>query len=60
MMASRLKINLSGATAKAGASASALLSLAVAVLASTLLLSACDTAQHVGKDVSHAAKHVVD
>jgi predicted small secreted protein len=55
-MASR--INLPRATAKAWASASAFLCLAVAVLASTLLLSACDTAHHVGKDVSHAAKHV--
>ena len=54
------QINLRGVTAKAGASASALLFLAVAVLASALMLSACDTAQHVGKDVNHAVKHVVD
>jgi predicted small secreted protein len=60
-MASRIK--LPGATAKAGASTSALLSLAAAVLASTLLLSACNTAKGVGKDVEnagHAVKHAVD
>jgi predicted small secreted protein len=56
-------IKLPGATAKAGASTSALLSLAAAVLASTLLLSACNTAKGVGKDVEsagHAVKHAVD
>jgi predicted small secreted protein len=60
-MASRIK--LPGATANAGASASALLSLAAAVLASMLLLSACDTAKGIGKDVEHAGhavKHAVD
>jgi predicted small secreted protein len=51
------------ATAKAGASTSALLALAAAMLASTLLLSACNTAKGVGKDVEnagHAVKHAVD
>jgi predicted small secreted protein len=60
-MASRIK--LTGATAKAGASMSVFLSLAAAVLASTLLLTGCDTAKGVGKDVQHAGqavKHAVD
>ena len=40
-------IKLPGATAKAGASMSALWSLAAAVLASTLLLSACHELHHL-------------
>ena len=51
------------ATAKAGVSTSALLSLAAALLASMLSLSACNTAKGVGKDVEnagHAVKHAVD
>ena len=51
------------ATAKTGVSTVRLLSLAAAVLASTLLLSACNTTKGVGKDVQnagHAVKHAVD
>jgi predicted small secreted protein len=57
-MASR--IELPGVTAKAGASTSAFLSFAAAVLASALLLSACNTAEGVGDDVEEAGEEIGD
>ena len=55
-MTSRIK--LPGATAKA--EASVLLSFAAVLLASTLLLSGCNTAEGVGDDVEEAGEEVQD
>jgi predicted small secreted protein len=55
-MTSRIKLR--GATAKA--EASVLLSFAAALLASTLLLSGCNTAEGVGDDIEEAGEEVQD
>ena len=57
-MSSRIK--LKGATAKAEAPRFAHLTFAAVVLASSLLLSACNTAEGVGEDVSEAGEEVED
>jgi predicted small secreted protein len=57
-MTSRIK--LSGAKAKAAASSSALLPFAAAILASTLLLSACNTVEGMGDDAEEAGEEVGD
>ena len=57
-MSSRIK--LPGAAAKAEAPSSALLTFAAAVLASSLLLSACNTAEGIGDDVEEAGEEVED
>jgi predicted small secreted protein len=54
-MTSRIK--LPGATAEAP---SALLTFAAALLASTLFLSGCNTAEGVGDDVEEAGEEVQD
>ena len=54
------RIMLPGATAKAAAPSSALLTFAAAVLASSLLLSACNTAEGIGDDVEEAGEEVQD
>jgi predicted small secreted protein len=56
-MTSRIK--LPGATAKAEAP-SALLTFAAALLASTLLLSACNTLEGMGDDAEEAGEEVED
>lgn len=55
-MTSRIK--LPGATAKA--ETSILLSFAAVLLASTLLLSGCNTAEGIGDDVEEAGEEVQD
>jgi predicted small secreted protein len=57
-MTSRIK--LPGAVAKAEAPAPFLLSFAAVLLASTLLLSGCNTAEGVGDDVEEAGEEVED
>ena len=57
-MSSRIK--LKGATAKPEAPRFALLTFAAVVLASSLLLSACNTAEGVEEDVSEAGEEVED
>jgi len=54
------RIKLQGVTAKAEAPWSALLSFAALLLASTLLLSACNTAEGIGDDVEEAGEEVQD
>jgi predicted small secreted protein len=53
-------IKLTGATAKAEAQWSALVSFVAVVLASTLLLSGCNTAEGLGDDVEKAGEEVKD
>jgi predicted small secreted protein len=53
------RIKRDGATAKAG-TPSAFLSFAAALLASALLLSACNTAEGVGDDLEDAGEEVED
>lgn len=57
-MTSRIKLR--GATAKAEAPSSVLLSFAAVLLASALLLSGCNTAEGVGDDVEEAGEEVED
>jgi predicted small secreted protein len=57
-MTSRIKLR--GATAKAAAPSSTLLSFAAALLASLLLLGGCNTAEGVGDDVEEAGEEVQD
>ena len=57
-MTSRIK--LPGAVAEAAAPASVLLSFAAVLLASTLLLSGCNTAEGIGDDVEEAGEEVED
>ena len=57
-MSSRIK--LKGATARAEAPRFAHLTFAAVVLASSLLLGACNTAEGVGEDVSEAGEEVED
>ena len=54
------RIQRAGATAKADAPWSALLSFAAVLLASTLLLSACNTAEGIVDDVEEAGEEVED
>jgi predicted small secreted protein len=54
------RINLPGAAASAESPSSALLSLAAVLLASTLLLSGCNTAEGIGDDVEDAGEEVED
>ena len=57
-MTSRIK--LPSAFAKAEAPASVLLSFTAVLLASTLLLSGCNTAEGIGDDVEEAGEEVED
>jgi predicted small secreted protein len=57
-MTSRIK--LPGATAKAAAPSSALLSFAAALLASMLLLGGCNTMEGLGDDAEEAGEEVED
>jgi predicted small secreted protein len=54
------RIKLLGVTAKAETPWSALLSFATVLLASTLLLSACNTAEGIGDDMEEAGEEVGD
>jgi len=54
------RIKLSAAKAKDEVSSSALLSFAALLLASTLLLGGCNTAEGVGDDVEEAGEEVGD
>jgi predicted small secreted protein len=54
------RIKLAGAVAKAAAPPSVLLSFAAVLLASSLLLSGCNTAEGIGDDAEEAGEEVED